>query len=64
MPAGKRSGLIEASYILSETTGIAFVRLGGSDVIRHRLVRDIIDAYDKRSDKQDKSKPSETEESE
>jgi phosphate starvation-inducible PhoH-like protein len=29
--------------------GIEFVELDGSDVVRHRLVREIIEAYDKKS---------------
>ena len=29
--------------------GISFVRLSGRDVVRHRIVQDIVDAYDKAS---------------
>ncbi|MFC1736032.1 PhoH family protein [Candidatus Hydrogenedentota bacterium] len=64
LPAGKKSGLIEAGYILSETTGIAFVRLDGSDVVRHRLVRDIIEAYGNKTEKTGKGKKSTAEEAE
>ena len=41
------SGLGEAERILSGITSIAFVELDGSDVVRHRLVRKIIEAYGK-----------------
>ena len=40
-----RSGLIEAMKILPETEGIDFVRFGQRDVVRHRVVQRIIDAY-------------------
>ncbi|MFH0910310.1 MAG: PhoH family protein [Planctomycetota bacterium] len=42
-----RSGLIHARAILSQIPGVAFVELTRDDVVRHRLVRDIIDAYEK-----------------
>jgi phosphate starvation-inducible PhoH-like protein len=47
LPNGTRSGLVEARRILDGIEGIAFVRFSESDVVRHRLVRDIILAYDK-----------------
>ncbi|WP_027001353.1 PhoH family protein [Hugenholtzia roseola] len=47
LPRNVRSGLVEATRILQEVKGIAFVRLEGKDVIRHRLVRSIISAYEK-----------------
>ena len=40
------SGLVQAEKILSEIKGISFVYLTNRDVVRHRLVRDIIEAYD------------------
>jgi phosphate starvation-inducible PhoH-like protein len=39
------SGLLEVEAILKGIDGIAFVYLDASDVVRHRLVKDIIDAY-------------------
>jgi len=41
-----RSGLIQCMRILRGIKGIAFVRLKASDVVRHRLVKDILHAYE------------------
>ncbi|MCB0833225.1 MAG: PhoH family protein [Bacteroidetes bacterium] len=46
LPRGMMSGLQEAEEILSGIEGIGFVYFSKADVVRHRLVRDIIDAYD------------------
>ena len=43
-----RSGLVEAETLLRNIPGMAFVHLDKSDVVRHRLVQDIIDAYEQR----------------
>jgi phosphate starvation-inducible protein PhoH and related proteins len=45
LPPNQRSGLKEASRILKDVRGIGFVELSDKDVVRHRLVRDIIEAY-------------------
>jgi len=47
LPKGKTSGLVEAKEILKGVKGIEFVYFSREDVIRHRLVQDIIDAYEK-----------------
>ncbi|CAN5230332.1 PhoH family protein [soil metagenome] len=47
LPRKKESGLITIQNILKDIDGISFVYLDQSDVVRHKLVRDIIDAYDK-----------------
>ncbi len=47
LPNKQKSGLIESVNILKDIKGIAFVELDGRDVVRHRLVREIITAYDK-----------------
>lgn len=47
LPRNQRSGLAEALRILKGVQGIAVVELDEQDVIRHRLVKDIIKAYDK-----------------
>ncbi|MFP3927401.1 MAG: PhoH family protein [Desulfobacteraceae bacterium] len=47
LPSGKTSGLIEARSILSGIQGIRFLSFGREDVIRHPLVQEIIDAYEK-----------------
>jgi phosphate starvation-inducible PhoH-like protein len=43
---GGRSGLAELDQVLRDIEGIAFVRLGSRDVVRHRIVADIVSAYD------------------
>ncbi len=47
LPNHQRSGLIEAIKILQDVKGISFVEFTSRDVIRHKIVRDIIDAYNK-----------------
>ena len=47
LPNRQKSGLVESVDILKNIKGIAFVELDGRDVVRHRLVREIITAYDK-----------------
>jgi len=49
LPKKSESGLAEAPTLLGGIQGISFVYLDKSDVVRHRLVRDIIDAYEKRT---------------
>jgi phosphate starvation-inducible PhoH-like protein len=46
---GKRSGLVGIDEILSEVEGISFVYLGTKDVVRHRIVADIVAAYERTS---------------
>ena len=43
-----RSGLMDAEALLHAIPGLAFVYLDTSDVVRHPLVQDIIDAYERR----------------
>jgi len=50
LPPHQRSGLIESVRILSAIKGIGFVELNERDVVRHKLVRDIISAYNRISD--------------
>ena len=45
LPTGKVSGLIEALRVLRGVEGIAFVHFDETDVVRHRLVQDIVRAY-------------------
>ena len=49
LPAGKRSGLIEAERILSNLEGIEFVYFTDKDVVRHKLVQMIIRAYEEQT---------------
>ncbi|UCD39381.1 MAG: PhoH family protein [Fidelibacterota bacterium] len=45
LPPSEESGCIQAMHILKGIDGIAFCRLDESDVVRHRLVKDILQAY-------------------
>ncbi|MCW9705896.1 PhoH family protein [Fodinibius salsisoli] len=47
LPRKQQSGLISIQQILKGIKGISFVYLDESDVVRHRLVREIIEAYDR-----------------
>ena len=47
LPDGKRSGLLEAQRVLRDVPDISVIQLSGRDVVRHRLVQDIIRAYEK-----------------
>ena len=47
--AKQKSGLMESIAILKKVKGIGFVELTDKDVVRHKLVRDIIEAYNKHS---------------
>ena len=47
LPKKQESGLISIQNILKDIEGIDFVYLGQKDVVRHKLVRDIIEAYEK-----------------
>jgi phosphate starvation-inducible PhoH-like protein len=46
LPSHARSGLIDALHRLTGIEGFAAVRLTGSDIVRHRLVQDIVRAYE------------------
>ena len=50
LPSRALSGLIEAQLILDDVEGISFIHFDRTDVLRHRLVKDIIDAYDNHTD--------------
>ncbi len=47
LPGKSVSGLVQAREILSNIEGVGFVYFDKSDVVRHKLVKDIIDAYEK-----------------
>jgi phosphate starvation-inducible PhoH-like protein len=46
---GKRSGMADVERILNGVDGISFVYLGTKDVVRHRIVADIVAAYERSS---------------
>jgi phosphate starvation-inducible protein PhoH and related proteins len=45
LPTGTRSGLVVVEEILSGIEGLGFIHLGARDVVRHRIVQDIVEAY-------------------
>jgi phosphate starvation-inducible PhoH-like protein len=47
LPHRQSSGLVQIQEVLKGVEGISFVYFDRNDVVRHRLVKDIIDAYDK-----------------
>jgi phosphate starvation-inducible PhoH-like protein len=47
LPAGRRSGLVEAQRVLSGIEDIEFIYFSDKDVVRHRLVQMIVQAYDR-----------------
>ncbi len=47
LPPKTVSGLVQAKEILSNIEGVGFVYLDKADVVRHKLVKDIINAYEK-----------------
>ena len=54
LPDGKRSGLKDAIRILKNIEDIAIVKLTGRDVVRHRLVQEIIKAYERSAEKNER----------
>jgi phosphate starvation-inducible PhoH-like protein len=46
LPREQKSGLIVVGDVLDAIEGIDFVRFGGEDVVRHKLVQRIVEAYD------------------
>ena len=54
LPIRQKSGLSEALRVLNDVKGIGVVRLSGSDVIRHKLVKAIIAAYEKSEEEKEK----------
>lgn len=56
LPRGQRSGLSEALQILKDVEGIGFVELNKKDIVRHKLVTRIINAYESHDDKEKENK--------
>jgi len=45
LPSGQPSGLVVVEEILRDIDGIEFIHLGARDVVRHKIVQDIVEAY-------------------
>ena len=52
LPRDQQSGLIVVGEILQDIDSIDFIRFGGEDVVRHRLVQRIVEAYDEHANAQ------------
>ena len=50
LPRTQDSGLIQAARLLRGIDGISFVELNDTDIVRHRLVKEIVRAFDKAKD--------------
>ena len=46
LPTHAHSGLIDAIHRLREVRGVAAIKLTGADIVRHRLVQEIVRAYE------------------
>ncbi|RUT77682.1 PhoH family protein [Ancylomarina longa] len=56
LPYKQQSGLVQAFRILRKIKGIAMVEFDSSDIIRHRLVKEIVAAYEKEEEKQEQKR--------
>ena len=56
LPPSQMSGLVQAMKILREVKGISFVELTKKDIVRHKLVTRIVEAYEKFEEKSRKEK--------
>jgi phosphate starvation-inducible PhoH-like protein len=52
LPSDQDSGLIAVIDVLQKVEGIDFVRFGENDVVRHKLVRRIVEAYAEHAQRQ------------
>jgi phosphate starvation-inducible PhoH-like protein len=57
LPDGRgRSGLLAVRSVLEDIDGLVFVELGSGDVVRHKIVQDIVDAYERHESERAESK--------
>ena len=56
LPDHQQSGLLLAMRLLKDIEGISMVKFDNRDIVRHRLVRDIVNAYDRYSEEKEKQK--------
>ena len=62
LPASQTSGLVQAISILKNVEGIARVEFGKKDIVRHKLVQRIVEAYEKHDEKERKAAEARTQE--
>lgn len=53
LPRHQRSGLVNVQRVLKDVKGVKIIRLDGSDVVRHKLVKRILEAYDRENPRPD-----------
>src|SRR5438094_2198541 len=58
LPIGRTSGLVEAMKVVSAIEGISFIHFDERDVVRHKLVQQIVKAYEKFTDGTGSARPS------
>ena len=56
LPASQTSGLVQAIKILKGVKGISFIELNKKDIVRHKLVTRIVEAYEKFEGKRESRK--------
>ena len=52
LPLSQKSGLVQALHILKGVKGISFIELNKKDIVRHKLVTQIVEAYEKFEERQ------------
>lgn len=57
LPPTMKSGLLDAVHRLRHIHGVSVVELTGADIVRHRLVREIVEAYDDDTHKSSRHRP-------
>lgn len=55
LPRNVRSGLLEAMDILHDVKGISFIHMNDKDIVRHKLVTKIVNAYEDYEDRRNKT---------
>ena len=50
LPPRQKSGMVEAMEVLRHVRSVSLIRLSQADIVRHRLVQDIVDAYARRGE--------------
>ncbi len=61
LPSSQASGLVQAMHILKGVKGISFIELNKKDIVRHKLVTRIVDAYEKYEEQKQETKNKEKE---
>ena len=63
LPSSQKSGLVQAMHILKGVKGISFIELNKKDIVRHKLVTRIVEAYEKFEEKQKEERVKKTDKS-